>query len=59
VSVRRVFPGQVRGNRARLFTVNLPDDLSEKEVGRVIAVLREQAALEYAEITAAKKPLGE
>ena len=55
--VSKVFPDQTSGNRARLYTVHLPDDLPAKDVSRVVERLSSQEALEYAEVPAAKRPL--
>ena len=55
--VSKVFPQQTTGNRARLYTVHLPDDLPTKDVNRVVERLSSQEALEYAEIPAAKRPM--
>ena len=54
--VSKVFPGLTHGNRARLYVVHLPDDLSAKEVSRVVERLSSQEGLEYAEVPAAKAP---
>ena len=56
--VSKVFPGQTTGNRARLYMVHLPDELSEKEVSRVVERLRSQDAVESAEIPSPKNPMG-
>lgn len=57
VKVRQVFPGLTSGQRARLFTVDLPDDLSEQEVRAAVEGLRDDEALEYAELPAPKSPM--
>lgn len=54
--VSKVFPGLTHGNRARLYVVHLPDDLSAKEVRRVVKRLSNQEALEYAEVPAPRRP---
>lgn len=57
--VSKVFPGQTTGNRARLYTVHLPDSLTEKDVNRVVERLSSQDALEFAEIPASRRPLAQ
>jgi hypothetical protein len=54
VIVAPVFPGLTTGQRARLFSVNLPSDLSRQEVDRVVEALGQDSALEYAEIPPTK-----
>ncbi len=56
--VSKVFPDQTTGNRSRLYMVHLPDDLSGQDVNRVVERLSRQESLEYAEIPAAKRPMG-
>lgn len=55
--ISKVFPEQASGHRARLYTVELPDDLPANDVNRVVRRLADQEALEYAEVPAAKRPL--
>lgn len=55
--VSKVFPEQTSGHRARLYTVELPDDLPAQDLNRVVEQLSGQEAFEYAEIPAAKRPL--
>lgn len=55
--VSKVFPGQSSGHRARLYTVELPDDLPVQDLNRVVERLSGQEAFEYAEVPAAKRPL--
>ncbi|MFL6200271.1 MAG: hypothetical protein ACJ76J_13910 [Thermoanaerobaculia bacterium] len=55
--VSKVFPAQTTGHRARLYTVELPDDLPAKDLNRVVERLSRQEAFEYAELPAAKRPL--
>lgn len=57
VTIRRVFPGLAGGQRARLFSLNLPDDLPEQKVAEVVDALSQEEALEYATIPAPKKAL--
>jgi hypothetical protein len=56
--VSKVFPDQTSGNRARLYTVHLPDYLPAKDVSRVVERLSSQEALEYAEVPAPRRPMG-
>ena len=56
--VSKVFPEQTTGNRGRLYMVHLPDDLPDQDVSRVVEGLSRQESLEYAEIPAAKRPMG-
>lgn len=55
--VSKVFPDQTSGHRARLYTVNLPDGLTDRDIKSVVERLSRQDALEYAEIPAPKRPL--
>lgn len=55
--VSKVFPNQTSGHRARLYTVELPDDLPAKDLNQIVERLSRQEALEYAELPAAKRPL--
>ena len=55
--VSKVFPEQTSGHRARLYTVELPDDLPAQDLNRVVERLSGQEAFEYAEIPAARRPL--
>jgi hypothetical protein len=55
--VSKVFPNQTSGHRARLYTVELPDDLPVKDLNRIVERLSRQEALEYAELPADKRPL--
>ncbi|MGH8503177.1 MAG: hypothetical protein ACREVE_12035 [Gammaproteobacteria bacterium] len=57
VTVKQVFPGVTTGQRARLFTVNLPDQLSDHKLRVVMESLRSEDALEYAELPAEKQPM--
>ena len=57
VTVRPVFPDVTTGQRSRLFTIDLPDQLPEQKITQLVESLREEDALEYAEIPAAKRPL--
>jgi hypothetical protein len=57
VTVRQIFPGVTTGQRSRLFTVDVPDQLSEQKITHLVESLRKEDALEYAEIPAAKRPL--
>lgn len=57
VTVRPIFPGVATGQRSRLFTIDLPDQLSEQKMTQLVESLRKEDALEYAEIPAAKRPL--
>jgi hypothetical protein len=56
-SVSKIFPDQSTGHRARMFSVDLPNGLSNEELARVVERLRQDDSLEYAEIPAAKKPM--
>lgn len=55
--VSKVFPDQTSGHRARLYTVELPDDLPARDLNQIVERLSRQEALEYAELPAAKRPL--
>lgn len=55
--VSKAFPEQTSGHRARLYTVELPNDLPAQDLNRVVERLSGQEAFEYAEIPAAKRPL--
>jgi len=57
VTVRQVFPGVTTGQRSRLFTVDLPDRLPDQKIDEVIESLRNEDALEYAEVPAPKQPM--
>jgi hypothetical protein len=57
VTVRPIFPAVATGQRSRLFTVDLPDQLSEQKIAQLVESLRKEDALEYAEVPAAKRPL--
>jgi hypothetical protein len=57
--VSKVFPDQATGNRSRLYTVHLPDDLPEKDVNRVVERLSSQEALEFAGIPAPRLPMAQ
>ncbi|HEX8474088.1 MAG TPA: hypothetical protein VF666_08660 [Pyrinomonadaceae bacterium] len=57
VSVRQVFPGLTTGQRARLFTIDLPSQLPDDNVTELIELLRKEDGIEYAELPAAKRPM--
>jgi hypothetical protein len=57
ITIRPIFPGVATGQRARLFAVDLPDQLSQQNITKLMESLRNEEALEYAEIPAAKRPL--
>jgi hypothetical protein len=57
-NVSKVFPKVTSGNRARIYTVSLPDDVSEQDVGHIVDVLGKQNELEYAQLASPKQPLG-
>jgi hypothetical protein len=57
VQIEPVFPGLTQGNRARMFTVKLPQTLPRDAVNRLLSDLRADAAIEYAELPAVKHPL--
>jgi len=57
VSVEQVFPGLTKGQRARLFSINLPVQLSDDELSQLVKRLREEDGIEYAEFPAARKPM--
>lgn len=57
VSVRQVFPGLTTGQRARLFCIDLPVQLSDDKISKLVALLREEDGIEYAELPAAKQPM--
>jgi hypothetical protein len=57
VSVRQVFPGLTTGQRARLFTIDLPSQLPDDNVTELIELLRKEDGIEYAERPATKRPM--
>jgi hypothetical protein len=57
VVVKPVFPGLTSGRRAGMFTVDLPDSVSAKVVDSIIDSLRRDAAVEYAQLPAEKRPM--
>jgi hypothetical protein len=57
VTIRPIFPDVATGQRSRLFTVDLPDQLPQQKITQLVESLRKEDALEYAEIPAAKRPL--
>lgn len=56
-SVRQVFPGLTTGQRARLFSINLPAQLPDEQLSEVVELLREEDGVEYAELPAPKRPM--
>ena len=56
VRVRKIFPKHTRGNRARLYTVDLPRGVGRQQVGELLASLNDLESLEYAEIPSVKRP---
>jgi hypothetical protein len=58
VTVDPVFPGVTQGNRARMFTVTLPDDVPKRVLSLLLKQLQRDKAFEYAAIAAEKRPLG-
>jgi hypothetical protein len=54
-TVEEVFPGVARGRRAGLVTVSLPDEVSERESQAILARLREDNDIEYAEPATPRK----
>lgn len=56
--VSKVFPDQTTGNRGRLYMVHLPDGLPDQDVDRVVESLSNQDSVEYAEVPAARRPMG-
>jgi hypothetical protein len=59
IDVSKVFPAVTSGNRARMYTINLPEHVSDQEVGHIVETLKNQSELEYAQLAAPKHPLGE
>jgi hypothetical protein len=59
IDVSKVFPTVTSGNRARMYTINLPDDVSDQDLGHIVDVLKKQSELEYAQVAAPKQPLDE
>ena len=57
VAVEPVFPEVTKGRRAGLFTVKIPTQVPAAEVERLMSGLREDAAIEYAEPAAEKRPM--
>jgi hypothetical protein len=57
VSVEQVFPGLTKGQRARLFSINLPVQLSDDELSQLVERLREEDGIEYAELPAPRLPM--
>lgn len=53
--VEEVFPGVESGRRAGLVTVSLPDAASDEESDALLATLRAQDDIEYAEPAAPRK----
>ncbi len=56
VTIKRVFPEVTSGQRARLFTIDLPN-VSESQVKAVVDTLQSGEGIEYAQIPASKQPL--
>lgn len=56
LALRPLFPGVTSGRRRGMCVLDLPDDLSEERVARVLRTLRAADAIEYAELPAAKGP---
>lgn len=57
VSVRQLFPGLDKGQRARLFILEVRDGLLDQKIAEAVRSLRSNDAVEYAEIPAARRPL--
>jgi len=57
VHVEKLFPAQHQGNRARMFSVELPPDLTPREVQAVIDAVESDEGVEYASVPAAKRPI--
>jgi len=56
VHVEKLFPTQ-QGNRGRMFSVELPPDLTPREVQAVIDAVESDEGVEYASVPAAKRPI--
>jgi hypothetical protein len=56
VDVSKVFPAVTSGNRARMYTVSLPDDVSDQDLGQIVDHLKKHNELEYAQLAAPKHP---
>jgi hypothetical protein len=56
-SVSRVFPARSAGDRARLYSIDLPPDLSADAVQSLVEALRADPDLEYANLPAPRRPL--
>jgi len=52
-----VFPGLASGNRARLFTVKLPGAVPREALDRLLSEMRDDVAIEYAELPSPKKAM--
>jgi hypothetical protein len=57
VHVEKLFPAHQQGNRARLFSVELPPDLTPREVQAVVDAVGADEGVEYASVPAAKRPI--
>lgn len=57
VSIEQVFPGLTKGQRARLFCINLPVQLSDDKLSQLVKRLRAEDAIEYAEFPARRVPM--
>lgn len=57
IRVDRVFPKGTPGNRGRLLSAELPDQVTRADFERVLKSLRALAGVEYAEEPSPKKPM--
>jgi hypothetical protein len=57
VFVSKVFPTATTGNRSRMYTIKLPDDIAAPVVGKLVDELAKNEKLEYAQLSSPKKPL--
>lgn len=57
IEVSRVFPPGTQGNRGRMFTATVADQVEPAALRTLLEALRADAAVEYAEVAEAKKPM--
>jgi hypothetical protein len=56
-AVSKIFPDQITGNRARLYSVRLPESLPAPDADRILAAIRALPHVEYVESPQPKRPL--
>jgi hypothetical protein len=57
VVVERLFPDADTGNRARMYSVELPDSFSNAQMRNVLDALQHTAAIEYVEIPSVRRAI--